>query len=915
MKQLGKLRNMRLRSKLLATYLGISIGVIVISGFFTLGMVQQALERNMNSELKNSTCSILHMVKTTASASIKNYLRAVAEKNLEIAEAKYKEYKDGKISRDEMADSIRSLLLSQVIGKTGYIFCINSQGIATVHPDVGVEGGNYAKLKFIQNQIRTKQGYMEYNWVNPGEENTSPKALYMSYFEPLDWIISVSIHREEFNQLINVEDFRCGISAFKFRETGYVYVVDVEGDIIIHPELEGTNLLQSPAGEADFFKEMLTRKKGGIHYWWQNPGESSAREKLVYFELMPEYKWIVASSAYYNEALQPFANLRTVIFFSIVCVVVVLLVSTFFISSHLLRPISGLIGKFKAGAEGDLSVRMESDATYEFNKLGTFFNRFMAHHQVAQRELAESEQKYKFLADNIHDVIWLASIDLTRILYMSPSIESVCGWSAEESKHLSLQDIFSPLSQEVFKEVLAKDLNGVSPTEPSREPAKMEVELSRKDGSMFWAEITISLLYNDEKEPSTILGVTRDITYHKDAEQQNEELQEQVNRMKKMEALGVLASGVAHDLNNVLSGVVSYPDLLLVKLPADSSLRKPIETIKDSGLKAANIVQDLLTLARRGVTTFEVLKVNDLVRDFLKSPELAKLKSFHQDIVFESDLEEKLPNIKGSALHLKKTVMNLVSNAAEAQPGGGHVLMKTYSCYLDNTFKGMQDVKEGDYVVMTVKDEGIGIAPEDLKRIFEPFYTKKVMGRSGTGLGMAVVWGTVKDHKAYIDVITEENSGTQFNLYFPMTRERFSSEKDGGAMGSYGGRGESILVVDDMKLQREIASELLTTLQYTVYSASSGEKAIEFLTSNRVDLVILDMIMEMGIDGLETYEAIRSIAPEQKVIIVSGFAETDRVKTAQRLGAGRYVKKPYTLEKIGLAVRQALDGNEQTSSS
>lgn len=900
--------DMRLRSKLLITYLGISLGLIVIAGFFTLQLVQTALERNMVSELENSTASILNMVKTTASASIKNYLRAVAEKNLEAVSGFYGAYEAGDITRDEMMASIRSMLLSQTIGKTGYIYCINSQGLTTVHPNARVQGHSLAGYEFAQQQMRDKKGYLEYEWKNPGEAKKRPKALYMVYFRPLDWIISVSSYHEEFNQLIKVDDFRSGVQSFRFGKSGYAYLADTDGNIIIHPKLEGTNIFNDPNAEVGFFTEMVTKKRGQIRYWHQNPGEPAPREKLVFYDYIPEYKWIVASTAYYDEALRPFSELRNLIFISAGCVAGMLLISTLLISQRLVDPIYGLIDKFKAGAEGDLSVRMESGGTYEFNQLASFFNRFMERHQVARRALAQSEEKYRLLADNIHDVIWLISLDLTNVLYVSPSVESVQGWTAKDLSHLQLEDMLPPHCLNDARRFFSDVVERADVSEPARQSGKIELELYRKDGTLVWAEITTSLVFGGDGEPVGILAVVRDISERKEAEKKNQELQEKLSRMKKMEAFGLLASGVAHDLNNVLSGIVSYPDLLLLDLPAGSSMRGPIETIKKSGLKAATIVQDLLTLARRNVVSFEVLDLNTLVRDFFKTPEFAKLKSFHPDIVFETDLEEGLPNLKGASIHLKKTLMNLVSNAAEAQPGGGGVVVRTSSRYLDKALKGYSDVNAGDYVVLTLEDEGQGIAPNDLTRIFEPFYTKKVMGRSGTGLGMAVVWATVQDHQGYIDVISREHMGTRFDLYFPLTKERLVSQKPAADLESFLGRGESILVVDDLKTQREIASQILSKLKYTVYAVSSGEKAVAFLKSNPVDLVILDMIMDPGMDGLETFQEIRRFLPGQQVVIASGFAETDRVRTAQSMGAGRYIKKPYTIEKIGLAVRQTLDG-------
>jgi len=251
--------------------------------------------------------------------------------------------------------------------------------------------------------------------------------------------------------------------------------------------------------------------------------------------------------------------------------------------------------------------------------------------------------------------------------------------------------------------------------------------------------------------------------------------------------------------------------------------------------------------------------------------------------------------------------MNLVSNAAEAQPEGGQITIKTENVYLDKWQSEKHSVKEGDYILLQVSDWGSGISSEDLQRIFEPFYTKKVMGRSGTGLGMAVVWGTVEDHEGYIDVHSVIGDGTTFQLYFPATREKRSDRQIPFSAKSIMGQYESILIVDDVAEQREIASEMLKNLQYEVDAVASGEEAIQYVQENSVDLLILDMIMDPGIDGLETYKRILDLRPGQKAVIASGFSETDNVKMAQKLGAGPYVKKPYLIEKIGKAVREELD--------
>ena len=249
--------------------------------------------------------------------------------------------------------------------------------------------------------------------------------------------------------------------------------------------------------------------------------------------------------------------------------------------------------------------------------------------------------------------------------------------------------------------------------------------------------------------------------------------------------------------------------------------------------------------------------------------------------------------------------MNLVTNASESIESGGNIVISTMNRYLDEPLTGYENVRQGEYAVLTVSDNGSGISPDDLERIFEPFYTKKVMGRIGTGLGLAVVWNSVQNHDGYINVKSGKE-GTIFELYFPITRDELTTDKEQTPLEDYVGFGERILVVDDEENQREIACGLLAKLGYSAEAVSSGEEAIEYLKEYSVDLIVLDMIMPKGINGRETYEEIIKINPNQKAIIASGFAETVDVKKAQELGAGKYIKKPYTLEKIGIAVKGEL---------
>jgi PAS domain S-box-containing protein len=416
----------------------------------------------------------------------------------------------------------------------------------------------------------------------------------------------------------------------------------------------------------------------------------------------------------------------------------------------------------------------------------------------------------------------------------------------------------------------------------------------------FHVYATASVLHDSKGNVIAAIECIRDDTERK-------KLADRLNRAEKMEGLGRLAGGVAHDMNNVLGVLVGCADLLRASLAKDTPCWKYADDILNSGLRGAAIIQDLLTLARRGVAVSEVVNLNSIIADYLRTPEFGKLKTDHSAVKINVELGDGLLNTRGSPVHLSKTLANLVWNAAESLPGAGEITIKTENRYLDMPIQGYDSMKEGDYTILSVSDTGKGISDLDMGKIFEPFYTNKVMGRSGTGLGLAVVWGTVKDHDGYIDVKSEEGVGSTFTIYLPVTREEIAKRKKIIDSLAYRGKGETVLVVDDVKEQRELAVNMLTVLGYTAEAAASGEEAVERLLGKTVDLLLLDMVMDPGMDGLETYRRILETHPGQRAVIVSGFSETDRVKKAQAIGAGAFVRKPYILEKIGLAVRQELD--------
>ncbi len=474
-----------------------------------------------------------------------------------------------------------------------------------------------------------------------------------------------------------------------------------------------------------------------------------------------------------------------------------------------------------------------------------------------------------------------------------------------------------------------RDIWGVSTDFVNEHPTMRELMEYNRDNNLYPVEDSDFDHYMDERESAVRQGTIspgileqrdgtilqyqcvvlpdgwRMLTYFDITELKN--TQDQLARAQKMEAIGMMAGGVAHDLNNILSGIVSYPELILLQLPEESKLRKPIEAIRDSGKRAATVVADLLTVARGVASTREPHDINVLIQEYLQSPECEKLESLHPDVVCTKYLQAAQSIISCSPMHIKKTVMNLLTNAMEAVGLSGEITISTAN--LENDGRGREEgnsLPVGHYVVLTVQDNGPGINEDNIRHIFEPFYSKKVMGRSGTGLGLTVVWNTVEDHGGEIRVQSSEK-GTLFTLYFPLSTESVNHHKENGEEKQlYNGAEEHILVVDDEQQLRDIASEILTTLGYTVTSVASGEEAIEFVRENPVDLLVVDMLMEPGINGRQTYGAILQLYPEQRAIVASGFSESDDVKATLKLGAHGFIKKPYSIEQLGSAVKEAL---------
>ena len=522
-----------------------------------------------------------------------------------------------------------------------------------------------------------------------------------------------------------------------------------------------------------------------------------------------------------------------------------------------------------------------------FAVAGTIFLEILSVKHRVEKAFRDSEEKYRVVVNNASEAIFV--VQHQRIKFVNPKACELLGLADHQLVDQPVESFIHPDDQAEMRHYISQQFRPDA-------PRKCAFRLMGNNRPAIWVFLNTTRI-TWEQAPGFLNFIT-DISEEK-------ALSDQLRRSEKMETLGLLAGGVAHDLNNILSGLVSYPDILLMDLPEESPLREPIAEIQKSGKKASLIVQDLLTLSRRSIPGMKVILMNNIVRGYLASPEFSGLATLHPEVIVQTDLAPDLLNVHGSWVHLSKVLMNLVTNAVEACLSGGTVIISTANQHLPRDLEGYEKIRQGSYVVMTVTDSGEGIDPENIQHIFEPFYSKKVMGHSGTGLGMAVVWGSVKDHKGFINIHSRPGKGTEISIFLPVTRKK-SAQITEQSVPELKGTGQKILVVDDVKEQRMIASKVLEKLGYQAHAVSSGEQAVDYLKTHTVDLVILDMIMDKGMDGLDTYKEIIKIHPGQKAIITSGFSETDRVREMQQLGAGQYLKKPYTIVNIGKVIKATL---------
>ncbi|PQP35393.1 hypothetical protein C6A37_02825 [Desulfobacteraceae bacterium SEEP-SAG9] len=508
-----------------------------------------------------------------------------------------------------------------------------------------------------------------------------------------------------------------------------------------------------------------------------------------------------------------------------------------------------------------------------------------------QEALQNSEFKFRSLFELSPQAIARSHYETGKIVDVNQKFCELFKISREETLELTPVELgfYSQESRQRFLNVLME----------SGEVHGLEMEFKARGDSKFKTLMFAKLIQMEDT--TYILTIFHDITDRK-------ELEAQLQQAQKMEAIGTLAGGIAHNFNNLLMGIQGYASLALMEIEPNHPNKDKLKNIEKLVQSGSNLTSQLLGYAREGRYRVQSANLNQLVKETADTFNLTR-----KEIHVHQELDENLLNVKTDQGQIEQVMFNLLVNAADAMPLGGNLFLKTINITHENMLNKPYKAAAGNYVLLTVRDTGLGMEKKTLERIFEPFFTTKGLGK-GTGLGLASVYGIVKAHGGYIDVLSEKGQGTTFEVYLPAFEKEPTQEKE--VFNELFDGIETVLLIDDEQMIIDVGKKMLTQLGYKVLTATSGIEALDVYRRNQdtIDLLILDMIMP-DMEGGETYDKIKALNPNVKVLLASGYSIDGRASEIMKRGCNGFIQKPFNMKELSDKIRNILNGKELSNGS
>jgi two-component system cell cycle sensor histidine kinase/response regulator CckA len=551
-------------------------------------------------------------------------------------------------------------------------------------------------------------------------------------------------------------------------------------------------------------------------------------------------------------------------------------------------------GKVIGVLVGDQQKSSGLDLSTEKDFLISFSNQIAIaiHNANLYRKLEDSERQYRELVENAHEGIWVVDENGV-ITFANQRLSNILGY--EEMLDRNIDQLVTLDRKRDLLQLLVQNMRGLV--------AQEEIQMLRKDGELVYTIISSVPIMEGSRYKGSFAMVT-DISDKK-------RMETKLLHQQKMESIGTMAGGIAHDFNNILTGVLGYASLLKHRLQEQPETKRFVEIIETSSLRAADLVRQLLAFSRgTQPEELQVVYPNRVIRETARLLE----SSVGKDVLLELDLHPHISPIAANATQVQQAILNLCLNARDAMPNGGKISIATAEVDLDaDNASNYQDlaIKPGKYVRIRVADDGIGIPQENLDKIFDPFFTTKEVGK-GSGLGLAMVYGIVQNARGYVNVQSGEGKGTVFDLFFQVAigeeRELSLGQLKPGLEGE-----ETILLVDDEPMVRELGTEILRTYGYRIISAADGVEALDTFKRRRteIDLVILDLLMPK-MSGRETFDRLREMDSEVAILICSGYSTREGHADPLISNDVPLVHKPFQPERLVHVVRQVLDQKKET---
>jgi two-component system, cell cycle sensor histidine kinase and response regulator CckA len=815
---------------------------------------------------------------------------------------------------------------------TGYYFVTRMDGMEILFADrPQLEGMNLIDMKDTRGRFVIRdmieigknygEGFYEYYWTKPETEGSDFKKIsFIKRFEPYDWLIGTGLYVDDIERQIQANLLSI-ISKIRFGKEGYLFINKLNGDVLVsNGEIVSGNkklwefFSDNPEAMKDIFKkeyEAASKPEGDyIRYSHIKLSTSAVKsQKLSYIYGIPELNWLVGAGFYLDDVETHISSMQAevykqikikIFYFILAAVVIVVLFFLFFswLNHRLKSDMNLLVSFFDRAAHSDETIDQTHIKFDELDRMAQYANKMLMDRRHAEQTLKQS-QSMLARAEEIskvgswewdattNTVTW--SEELFRIMGKDPKEKAPS--FAEQTELYAPEDL--PRVQMAAKAAVEKGM-----------PFELELRLVMKDGTVRHCLARGQAQIGPSGKATRLYGSLQDITANKRAEEEREKLQTQLSQAHKMESVGRLAGGVAHDFNNMLGVILGHTEMAIEQVPQTHPMHADLEEVRKAAKRSADLTRQLLAFARKQTVTPVLLNLNDAVSGMLKMLQ----RIIGEDIDLRWVPGNGLYPVKMDPSQLDQILVNLCINARDAiGDAGGRVTIETQPSTIDENYcEAHAGVIPGDYTLLAVSDNGEGMGQETLSHLFEPFFTTKKIGE-GTGLGLATVYGIVQQNRGVINVYSEAGRGTTFKIYLPRQAPAADPAVDGSPGPAQARGSETILLVEDEPAILRMTMMMLERMGYTVLGANTPGEAIRLAEdySGHIQLLMTDVVMP-EMNGRELAKRLLQIHPELKCLFMSGYTANVIAHHGILDNGLHYIQKPFSKKELSLRVLEAL---------